>query len=390
MHPQHHGLTARRPGLPAIWRLARRLRQGAVVSVLGMLLVVLGLGPASQGFAQGEPIVDRERWMAELSETIGQRPLRQVIIPGSHDAGTFGTFGTGVLDPTNFFAQAQSVGITDQLNAGSRYFDLRARFADLGGHAGADYWNFHGSATSTDVRLRDMLRDIADWANQPGHEREILVLELLVDPSGDPDPTRIPDLCKDFLAQAGSRLLQPSIVPGCSASGTSSGPGDPVPVTCTLGGVWNLSMNEIWALPNNPTIITNWDWCTGQTWPKEPGFDQARSPIDGFYANQCQAEPYPGEPDTGIISALATALPDRSSAKDNPLCASNPPPLAPRVAGTKCRTTPWAACGCCSPRARRARRASWTGRLAFTTRRLRPTRQCRTGTRTTISPRSGT
>jgi hypothetical protein len=300
MQRRQHVLTTGRPAAPAIRRRARRLPLTAAVSVFGLLLGVLGFAPASRGIVQGsppaaaQPAVAPDRWMADLSETIGQRPLKQVIIPGSHDAGTYGSFATA---PLQAIAQAQGADITGQLNAGSRYFDMRAWNQDWGPPAGADYWNNHGQAVSTNVRLRQMLDQAAVWANQPGHEKEILVLQISMDQNQDLN--RAQGICQEFLQNAGSRLLQPSMVPG--------------------GAVWDLSMNEIWALPNNPTIITNWDFCTGQSWPAA---GEAGTPVDSFYANQCYADAYstgeiPGLTVPGMITTLSTALPDRRNAMDN-------------------------------------------------------------------------
>jgi hypothetical protein len=237
-----------------------------------------------------------ERWMADLSDTIGQRPLKQVIIPGSHDAGTFGNFADAF---TQAFAHAQSVDLATQLTAGSRYFDLRAGYKDWGGQAGPDYWNSHGAGFSTDARLSQLLDSVVTWTNQPGHEKEIVVLSISADPAGN--EARLRTICQDnFLTPAGNRLLQPNMVPAG-------------------GGVWDLSLNEIWALPNHPTIITNWDWCTGQGWP----FAGGQTLVDSFYANQCYANQYPdneglGESQPGTMQTLTTALPGRQSAEDNP------------------------------------------------------------------------
>ncbi len=84
-----------------------------------------------------------EHWMADLgqtNQTFLQRPLRQVIIPGSHDAGTW-DWGDWVSQDK---AQAQNQDITHQLDAGSRYFDLRAGYWDWNdpfvSTNGPDYW----------------------------------------------------------------------------------------------------------------------------------------------------------------------------------------------------------------------------------------------------------
>ncbi|MGE3600312.1 MAG: hypothetical protein AB7N70_32695, partial [Dehalococcoidia bacterium] len=178
MPRRQHVPTAGRSAVAAIpRRRARPLLVAAVLNVVGLLLGVLGFAPAEQGIVQGAPPVAaqpaaNDHWMADLSDTIGQRPLWQVITPGSHDAGTF-NWGDPVSEG---LAQAQDLDITGQLHAGSRYFDIRADFHDWGGQVGPDYWIKHGIFFSTNVRLSQVLTQAATWASQPGHEKEIVIL----------------------------------------------------------------------------------------------------------------------------------------------------------------------------------------------------------------------
>ncbi|MGH9829933.1 MAG: hypothetical protein ACREDR_42520, partial [Blastocatellia bacterium] len=94
-----------------------------------------------------------ENWMSDLAPVIGQRPLRQVIMPGSHDAATFGPWPDPI---TQGLAEAQDVDLTGQLNAGSREFDLRFEYRDYG-NGNRDYWNYHGIAVSQYIRMGQVL-----------------------------------------------------------------------------------------------------------------------------------------------------------------------------------------------------------------------------------------
>ncbi|KAK4952531.1 hypothetical protein LTR10_009337 [Elasticomyces elasticus] len=60
-----------------------------------------------------------ERWMAKLHNRM---PVSALTIPGTHDSAAF----TGAWP----FIQTQKMGITEQLNAGIRYFDLRCGLRD--------------------------------------------------------------------------------------------------------------------------------------------------------------------------------------------------------------------------------------------------------------------
>lgn len=86
---------------------------------------------------------DGANWMRDLASQIGDRPISQVVIPGTHDSGTFsfpsvgaqiaarqGDTGTAQFEglPPDFVLGAQvtqSLDWVSQLEAGIRYFDFR-------------------------------------------------------------------------------------------------------------------------------------------------------------------------------------------------------------------------------------------------------------------------
>jgi hypothetical protein len=260
--------------------------------------------------APGAPAISYDHWMADMSDAIGRRLLKQVVIPGSHDAGTY-NFGIPFV---RWYVQAQDVDITAQLNAGSRYLDIRAGYADPDGSGKKDFWAVHGAFFSWNVRLGDMLKEVADWANQPGHEKEIILLSVSADPGTNEDAAaKLSGICYDFVGAAGPHLLQPTSVPG--------------------GDVSALSLNEIWSLPvSGPKIIVNWS----------PGGQAARcpnlpTPSGSFYANQCLADKYfgavsgfkYGEDMPGIKSTLTGALPGPYNAADDSRCATDFPTGCP-------------------------------------------------------------
>jgi hypothetical protein len=57
-------------------------------------------------------------------DLLGSRPLINIAIPGSHDAG-MSTIGTGTAFSNAANTQTQTLSIGGQLAAGSRYFDIR-------------------------------------------------------------------------------------------------------------------------------------------------------------------------------------------------------------------------------------------------------------------------
>lgn len=75
-------------------------------------------------------------WMGSVQKIINPLKLNQLPLPGSHDAGSYG----GI----NLRSQTQAKNITEQLEAGVRFFDFRLRIDN------AEYFSHHGSDESRD------------------------------------------------------------------------------------------------------------------------------------------------------------------------------------------------------------------------------------------------
>lgn len=74
--------------------------------------------------------IDLSNWMGQISEQIGDLPLRAVAIPGTHDSAMY----PGML-PADY-ARCQNIDFTGQLNMGARYFDFRCGYIWEGGEIG--------------------------------------------------------------------------------------------------------------------------------------------------------------------------------------------------------------------------------------------------------------
>ena len=99
--------------------------------------------------------ISTQTWMHDMSiqqPGFDDRPLRELVIPGSHDAGTFAM----QIVTDNLSSQCQDISILEQLKAGSRYLDLRAWKAMDG-----LYWIYHG-AVWTKVKLEDVTQGHQD------------------------------------------------------------------------------------------------------------------------------------------------------------------------------------------------------------------------------------
>ena len=76
---------------------------------------------------------DRDHWMAALPDTM---KVCKVSIPGTHDSGT-----AGVRFPMRHYARTQTMDLSEQWDAGIRFFDLRPRMD------GGELKIYHGPAS---------------------------------------------------------------------------------------------------------------------------------------------------------------------------------------------------------------------------------------------------
>lgn len=107
-------------------------------------------------------ITDRSNWMHDRLATLGNRTLRNLTIPGSHDAGMY------LSGIANYFGQTQDRTIFEQLMGGVRYFDLRPK------SSGGDIIIHHGIIPGPSVQT--VLDDVKRFLMY-GH-KELIVLKF--------------------------------------------------------------------------------------------------------------------------------------------------------------------------------------------------------------------
>ena len=126
------------------------------------------------------PSVGGATWMTQMFDQLGPRALRAIAVPASHDAG-MSTLTTWTFGSTACNTVTQSGDILAQLNAGSRYFDLRPTTWD--GLDGFYLGHFSGPAHGPHVGgtgqpLADALQQVARFLGQPDSSREVVILKF--------------------------------------------------------------------------------------------------------------------------------------------------------------------------------------------------------------------
>ncbi len=252
--------------------------------------------------------------MTDLAAELNNRELAHIVIPGSHDTGTYGLTGS---DHDYAGTQNTTEDITAALNQGIRQFDIRVKWV-CQGQAGCDFFARHGDYISGGLRFSQELDQVEKWTLAPGHEKEIILLNLSIDTSngqGDPSGT-----CKAFTDALGSALLTPRQLE------QAYGIRDPADVT----------LGQLWSMPGKPRVIMDSAQCM------EAGDPSAGQWSDddlfgGYYANQCKAGPYDGWREPGVATMVLRAVQTRGEwvENDNPGTFGSDPNLIgpPKVGG---------------------------------------------------------
>ncbi len=217
--------------------------------------------------------------MHDIAVCLQSRKLSDIVIPGSHDSATYGFAPGQGLD----LATTQDEDLKAQLNDGMRKFDIRVEYTN--GASGLDYYAHHGSGITDQIShwltLTRMFKDISEWAHEPGHEHEIILLSLTMDP---PTGTYNENDCGVFGAQMGGDLLSPDNLK--SLAGTTD------PGQLTLGQLWSLPVGDggtaLVIMDNIPCLVkAGVESPGGAQWgPFSPA---GQTLYSGYYADQCTA-----------------------------------------------------------------------------------------------------
>ncbi len=156
--------------------------------------------------------MNHPNWMGDLLASrpnFGNLKINQVMLPGTHDSGTFRIGSDQASDHT---ARTQSLSFAQQLELGVRYFDLRVKLKN------SAYYPYHGSWTSDsdlcrkgdnpdDPNNKLQFKQMRDFLKQ--HPKEIIILKFqgFWDLTSDQDYYDLVDLLKKYFNFPGCNLV---------------------------------------------------------------------------------------------------------------------------------------------------------------------------------------
>ena len=124
-------------------------------------------------------------WMHNMYDVIKDRPLKHIVVPGTHDSG-MSTISHHILTAADSATtQTQGINMYNQLRAGARWFDLRVMSVHQTTPNEGDYgfWASHVNDETAEVAIGNTgegLTDIIDEINQFTEENpgEIIILRM--------------------------------------------------------------------------------------------------------------------------------------------------------------------------------------------------------------------
>ncbi|KAI1269755.1 PLC-like phosphodiesterase [Xylariaceae sp. FL1019] len=125
-------------------------------------------------------------WMWRYKDLIGDRTLRQICMPGTHNSGT-GRITRTAFGTPNSAISCQSGSVWDQLRLGVRFFDIRPCWSKSGGYATGHYSEnstplgkkvFGGSGQT----IADIVNNVNDFTY---NNAEVIILNISHDQNLD-------------------------------------------------------------------------------------------------------------------------------------------------------------------------------------------------------------
>lgn len=188
-----------------------------IFSTLKAQIIDLGKSPYTVTECKKE-VISHENWMREDFAILKEKTLDKIVLPGSHDSGSYnlklrlapdapievrelisrlGIFGLKkfILKIVKKWAECQNHNILNQLNCGIRYFDMRVMWDELK----QDFRTHHSLVGPS---FLEILHDIKKFSD--GHPQELILVDIS---TLNLDDSNYYDLFKLILELIGSKLL---------------------------------------------------------------------------------------------------------------------------------------------------------------------------------------
>ncbi|KAL4785448.1 PLC-like phosphodiesterase [Aspergillus varians] len=108
----------------------------------------------------------RGNWMKLLYDVIKDRPLRHIVMPGTHDSGMSTISGQIVSIGNEANTQTQGLNIYDQLRTGARWFDMRIVSVHQSNTDDYAFWAAHVNDETANIPVGNTGESLSDIINE--------------------------------------------------------------------------------------------------------------------------------------------------------------------------------------------------------------------------------
>lgn len=115
----------------------------------------------------------KPRWMQDMKDIIGTRTLKELMIPGTHNSGSYEPYMLDRDTPRRRYQICQDENVFNQLVYGIRYLDLRVIFQSVKGNK-EKFWICH-NILRTQNTIYDILLQVKRFMD---NTNEIVVLDF--------------------------------------------------------------------------------------------------------------------------------------------------------------------------------------------------------------------
>lgn len=115
----------------------------------------------------------RPNWMYQARSVIGNLSLMDLMIPGTHNAGTYAAFDENDDTLLNKYLITQEENIWHQLAYGIRYIDLRVAYSNSV-TSSEKLWITHGNFVR-DIPVKEVIRQVKDFLDSTN---EIVIMDF--------------------------------------------------------------------------------------------------------------------------------------------------------------------------------------------------------------------
>ena len=150
------------------------IKKFSIITISSIMVSLLAMAPINRSYINEEP------WMKNVSD---DTRLIDMSIPGTHDSGaTHSLFDVS--------GKCQELNIKQQLNVGTRFFDLRLQLV------GEEFKIIHGPADQN-LKFKKVLKNLTDYVKE--HSSEFLIISIKQEDSDKNNTRSFEEVLKENL-----------------------------------------------------------------------------------------------------------------------------------------------------------------------------------------------